>query len=343
MKTKYWRILKFYFIGWFIATLLRELLRTSDHILLHLTYNTLIPLISWVSSALCFGLLHIFIDRYIKGRVPFIRLSIVTLLLQVLVIFIILIPFFYFFRSLGLIESNWSLSKFILQPLAHVAFIYAIITNFTIVLFIYINTMLGGTNLQKMITGKFYTPKVDEYVFMFLDLRGSTTIAEKLGHIKYSRLIQDCFYDIAVVHDYGAEIYQYVGDEAVLVWKARKGYDYLNCVKAFYGFKDRLKERTTYYLDNYNVLPEFKAGLNIGLITITEVGEFKREIAYHGDTINTAARIQGECNRLNSELLLSEKLINLIKLEPWLTSGLKGKIQLKGKSEVVPIYAVNRV
>jgi len=31
---------------------------------------------------------------------------------------------------------------------------------------------------------------------------------------------------------------------------------------------------------------------------VAEVGEIKTEIAYHGDTINTAARIQEQCNVL---------------------------------------------
>lgn len=56
--------------------------------------------------------------------------------------------------------------------------------------------MLGD---KKLVTGRFCTPTAEERNFMFLDLQASTTLAEQLGHIKYSMLIQDCFNDLGVV------------------------------------------------------------------------------------------------------------------------------------------------
>lgn len=236
-----------------------------------------------------------------------------------------------------------SFNEYIMQPVLPVAIVYALITNFSITLFIQINMMLGNGNLLRIIKGQFYYPKVDKHIFMFLDLRGSTTIAEELGHLKYSQLIQDCFYDLAVVHDYKAQIYQYVGDEAVLEWRATKGKESMNCIKTFFAFQNQIQERSEYYLLKYNHIPEFKAGMNWGDVTIAEVGEFKREIAFHGDTINTAARIQGECNRLNSDLLVSESLLKYLRLEPWAKPNLKGQIHLRGKQEPVNIYSIEKV
>ncbi|MEM7109517.1 MAG: adenylate/guanylate cyclase domain-containing protein, partial [Bacteroidota bacterium] len=77
-------------------------------------------------------------------------------------------------------------------------------------------------------------------------------------------------------------------------------------------------------------------------VTVTEVGEFKREIAYHGDAINTAARIQGECNQLESNLLVSETIVEELELEEDLSAELKGKVKLKGKIEPINIYAITR-
>ena len=57
-------------------------------------------------------------------------------------------------------------------------------------------------------------------IFLFMDLKDSTSIAEKLGHVKYSRLLQDCYYELTeVVTKHSAQICQYVGDEVVLSWK----------------------------------------------------------------------------------------------------------------------------
>ena len=63
--------------------------------------------------------------------------------------------------------------------------------------------------------------KEEERIFLFLDMRSSTHIAESLGAMKYSQLVQDCFADLyQAVQQTGAHIYQYVGDEAVLTWKS---------------------------------------------------------------------------------------------------------------------------
>ncbi len=147
---------------------------------------------------------------------------------------------------------------------------------------------------------------------MFLDLRSSTTYAEQIGHEKFSEMIQDCFYDLAmVVEEHRAEIYQYVGDEAVLTWKMKNGLSDHNSLRAFFAFDDRLKSRSEYYREKYGFIPEFKAGLNGGEVMVAEVGEIKKEIAYHGDVLNTGARIQARCNFYGRNLLISERLKEL--------------------------------
>lgn len=202
-----------------------------------------------------------------------------------------------------------------------------------------VNLLLGRNNLWKILLGKFYTPHEENRIFMFLDLHSSTEYAEKLGHIVYSRLIQDCFDDLGVVIENEAAIYQYVGDGVILTWPLEAGLRNQNCINAYFNFKNRLLKKRGSYQKKYNCVPFFKAGLNEGLITATEVGKYKKEIAYHGDTINTAARIQGKCNEFNRELLISENLKTKLtgstnNFEPL------GSISLKGKEQKVQIYAV---
>lgn len=245
-----------------------------------------------------------------------------------------------FSRIIG-VELNWELfHNFIISQEMILLTVYFFIVGFLIDLFKQVDKKLGPGNLLKMLKGEFYNPKEDERIFMFLDLKSSTTIAEKLGHIQYSSLIQDCFIDLEVVEKYYAEIYQYVGDEAVLTWKKEIGLDNSNCLRAFFEFRNRLQKRSAYYLDKYGLIPEFKAGLNIGKITIAEVGQIKTEIAYHGDTINTAARIQDQCNNLGKMLLISEELQkNLVNITDY-SSEHVGDLLLKGKSRKVNIYSV---
>ncbi|MCB0280849.1 MAG: adenylate/guanylate cyclase domain-containing protein, partial [Calditrichaeota bacterium] len=183
-------------------------------------------------------------------------------------------------------------------------------------------------------------PQEEELVLMFLDLQSSTTIAEQLGHKKYSALIRDCFNDLIAVADTKANILQYVGDEVVFYWPLETGINHANCLKAYFAFCKRLADKQDYYQQEYGVQPTFKAGANCGFVTITEVGTIKKELAFHGDTINTAARIQGLCSELNQSLLISERLKDRLEDSQHYQFEDIGKHHVKGKEEHLRLFAV---
>ena len=64
------------------------------------------------------------------------------------------------------------------------------------------------------------------------------------------------------------------------------------------------------YIDDFGRLPEFKAGVHGGKVMAAEVGTVKKKIAYHGDVLNTTARIQDQCNAFQQKLLVSKALLN---------------------------------
>ena len=205
-----------------------------------------------------------------------------------------------------------------------------------------VSRKFGPGNLRRLLLGKYYHPRLENRIFLFLDLKSSTTHAERLGHNRYSSLIQDCFRDLAVTLEHRAEVYQYVGDEAVLSWEAEAGLQDLNCLRAFYGFRTQLRDRSGHYERLYGFVPEFKAGGNIGEVTGVEVGEIKREIAFHGDVLNTAARIQALCNQHGEELLISEYLLKALPPSGDFTFDAIGTMQLRGRQAPVEVHAVRR-
>lgn len=177
---------------------------------------------------------------------------------------------------------------------------------------------------------------------MFLDLKDSTTIAENLGHIIYSKLLQKCFLDMSkLILQSGAEIYQYVGDEAVLTWKVRN-YDteFIKPIQMFFAYKKKLEKRAPYYKQKFGLVPEFKAGVNAGVVTVAEIGDLKREIAYHGDVVNTASRLRSACNEFDRQLLASEYVIKNLK-EP-LDYSIEeiGEVNLKGKQKPIKVFSI---
>ena len=70
---------------------------------------------------------------------------------------------------------------------------------------------------------------------MFLDMRSSTTIAEKLGHERFYALLNELFHEISQpVLQTKAEIYQYVGDEVVLYVGGRARTERFELFKGFF-------------------------------------------------------------------------------------------------------------
>ena len=207
-----------------------------------------------------------------------------------------------------------------------------------------VSDKFGQGVLISFLLGKYHRPKEDDRIFMFMDLKSSTTYAEKLGHIKYSQFIQDCFFDITdVITKYDAKIYQYVGDEVVLSWSIKEGIEHGHCINTFFAYDALIKSKRNYYENEYGIIPEFKAGLHLGKVTVAEVGEIKKELAYHGDVLNTAARIQGKCNDFQKRLLISESMKTKLENQHLFDFLGIGDVSLKGKAKALNLYEVKPV
>ncbi len=190
--------------------------------------------------------------------------------------------------------------------------------------------------------GYYYTPKEEERIFMFLDMRRSTELAESLGDLKFSKLVRDFFDDLTgPITETRAEVSHYIGDEAVLTWWPEKGLPEARCLQCFFRMDLAIQKRRDYYLKEYGLVPEFKAGVHIGRVVATEVGKIKSEIVYHGDVLNTTARVQGACSEFGSSLLVTEALASRLPLVTWLELQPIGGVALKGKSEKVQLLSAS--
>ena len=200
----------------------------------------------------------------------------------------------------------------------------------------------GDYNIIRFLTGKYRTPVVEDRAFMFLDMRSSTQHAEKLGNVLYSALIRDCFLDLNyLLNQYEAEIYQYVGDEIVLTWPTSLAKEHQNIFGIFFAFRAALQNKSTYYLAKYGIVPEFKAGCNSGIVTAAEIGIIKRDIAFHGDVLNTAARAQDMCNTLKQDLLITALLKDQVSTSSLYQITDTGAHNLKGKGGVTELFGVS--
>ncbi len=209
--------------------------------------------------------------------------------------------------------------------------------------YIEVSNYMGPNVLRGFLYGQYHQPKIEHRVFMFLDMRSSTSIAENLGHVRYFDLLKD-YYEVISrpLIKYGAEIYQYVGDEMVLSWNVRKEKRSDDPVRCFYAMKDVLQSEKEHFMGFYGVAPSFKAGVHHGQVTGGEIGSLKKEILFTGDVLNTTARIQSLCNEKKEELLISGQLLAILELDSNFTSRGLGLIELRGKNEQIELYAITR-
>lgn len=304
----------------------------------------LIAVILGALYGVALGLTSYYLDRFFRkqalGKVILLR-TLTSLGVLIFILALLRYVFFHpsvspslYIQGITLNEESWRTLFFLLV-------IYYIFMTLIISFINQVNRKYGPGILIPLLLGRYRNPKEEDRIFMFMDLKSSTTTAEGLGHLKYSAFIRDCFSDInEVLYPFRAQVYQYVGDEIVVTWPESEGLKNHFCLAFYFGCKRQFQNRTKYYMTNYGFLPDFKAGAHTGRVTAVEIGEVKRDIAYHGDTLNTASRIQGVCNDYGKSFLVSKFLLDKVGLHPEMKVQDLGMILLKGKTTKVGVVGV---
>jgi len=302
--------------------------------------------ISGISLGILFILINHLTEKQVFRRKSFgfnILLKSALYIIAVIIVFV-LIYFIFLYAELATVEQMKIYKRIVTsKPLLSFLVYYGsiiLLMNFIH----YVNTKFGQGSLIDILTGKYYHPRNEELIFLFLDLKGSTALAEKLGHNQYSRFLKECIHELTpIIQKYHARVYQYVGDEVVLYWEIKDGLNQQNCLNAFFEFNSNLSQRKEYFMSKYGLAPEFKAGMDTGVITATEIGDIKREIAFHGDVLNTASRLEKKCNEFREKLIVSEHVSDQIHSNNRYHFKLLSDLPLRGKSENIKFYAVRNI
>jgi class 3 adenylate cyclase len=207
-----------------------------------------------------------------------------------------------------------------------------------------VSESMGTGLLSNFFLGKYNKPVEEERIFMFLDMKSSTRIAEKLGHVVYFQMLQQYFSDLSgPVIEYSGEIYQYAGDEMIISWRLEKGIKNNTCIRCFFAMKESLMDKSYIYKEKYGLAPQFKAGLHCGKVTTGEIGVLKKEIIFTGDVLNTTARIEGLCNKYDVNILVSDSLAEKLDLTPYYKVKSVGKNALRGKDLQFELFTLNHI
>ncbi len=311
--------------------------------------NAWVSLLASLRAGFLGGIFLVFVLEGWLRRMPFWRVLLATSFWFSVIFLLVSFSagmWFYYLKFDGGLFSKDAVAvstALIGSPLFVKGFITWFLVNAFTIFILKVSDKYGPIVFTDFLLGKYFRPVREERIFMFLDIRSSTTIAEKLGEVRYFNLlydfIKDCTESILVSR---GQIYQYVGDEIVVTWKVDRGVKQANCLRCFFNIQKAIADNAAYYQEQYGLVPEFKAGLHYGFVMAGEIGLVKKDIAFSGDVLNTTARIQSMCNQMGVDILLSKYLLDRIPKEEEAVENARfmGDIELRGKRKRVMLYTV---
>lgn len=238
--------------------------------------------------------------------------------------------------------QNQEFQYYIAEEDFSVAIVYALIFAFSVNFVRMISRKMGQGMLVSYINGTYYSPVHQARIVMFINVNNSKEQMNKLGPLKFHKFLNEFFYDLTVpVVTHRGIIYEYIEDLMVITWAMNKGLENANCIRTYFEIKNTINEKKEKYLKKYGFAPSVQASLHTGSVVRAEIGEVKTQIVFHGDTMNTAARILGKCKELSFGLMASDQLIHMIGMPRIYTKFSAGEISLRGKQVKLNLFEIS--
>ncbi len=202
--------------------------------------------------------------------------------------------------------------------------------------------IIGPQIFWSYLRGKYHKPVGEERIFMFIDLNSSTGMAETMSLEKYHSLLRNFFNSLSgPVSRFNGEIYQYVGDEAVITWPMKEGLKGANCLRCYHRIVQTVERQQRFYIRRYGFMPDFKVAIHGGWVIAGEIGKTKADIVFHGDVMNTTERILQQCRNMGQRLLMSEYIAKRLDFPAPMQAVFVDTLVLKGKKKSIGVYTVS--
>lgn len=178
-------------------------------------------------------------------------------------------------------------------------------------------------------------------MFLFIDLAGSTSLAERFGDLRMQEYLGKLFAAMAdPVLRYGGSIDDYVGDAAVITWPYDRAVADAACIRCVFDILEQIEADAHRWQKDYGEVPRLRAALHGGTIVAAEIGVDKHKITYFGDTVNTTARLEGLCRTLNRQVLISADLLRRLRPPVFVRAEDLGEHEVKGRGQKLAVLSL---
>jgi adenylate cyclase len=227
------------------------------------------------------------------------------------------------------------------ESLQLVSVVFSFAATWAFIFMLQISQIIGGRTLRDWVLGRYHRPRREERYFLFVDIAGSTALAERIGPVGVHEFLNRVFVLASdPVDDHRGEIYQYVGDEMVITWTEAEGRPGGRPIACFAAIETALEAAAPEFARDFGIAPRVRGALHVGPVIVGEVGGRKRDIVFHGDVMNTTSRLEQVARELDRRLVVSADAIGrLAGAEHYLLEDLGARV-LRGRTSLVQIYAV---
>lgn len=219
----------------------------------------------------------------------------------------------------------------------------AILVTLFFLLLHQLRMLVGAKTLRDIVLGRYHRARMEDRFFLFVDVVGSTPLAERLGPAAANHFLDRVFLLASdPVDDHHGEVHQYVGDEMVITWKVPEGGVAARPLACFFAIERALTDAAASFTTEFGAVPRLRGALHAGSVITGEVGGSRRAIVFHGDVMNTTSRIENATRDLKRSFLVSEEALSRLDgCEPYEFADL-GPQHLRGRETPVHLYAVER-
>ena len=201
--------------------------------------------------------------------------------------------------------------------------------------------LVGYRTFMALLSGKYRRPHAERRFFLFVDVVGSTAIAERLGALEAHRFLAAVFSAVAEpIELCRGEIYQYVGDEIVVTWVEAGGAADARALRCFFAMRAALVAEASRFVQRFGVQPELRAALHLGEVIAGEVGQVRRAIVFHGDVMNTTGRREQATREIGCFFIASAEALAALGPSPEIRTRDLGVLALRGRVEPVHAFCV---
>jgi adenylate cyclase len=184
-------------------------------------------------------------------------------------------------------------------------------------------------------------PRKTEITVMFSDVRGFTTISEKLDAQELAALLNEYLTDMTqIVFRHNGTLDKYIGDAVMAFWGAPfeiPGHATEGC-RAALEMIARLKEMQNKWRAEGKPVLDIGVGLSTGVASVGNMGsDLRYGYTALGDTVNLSARLEGLNKEYGTHILLSDKTYGAVE-DPLFVFRELDLIRVKGKLQPVTLY-----